>query len=320
MNIAVSMGAVSLLEFQAFMVMPADAAVSCFFVVSGFIMAMIASKKGNAVDFLGRRAIRIFPTYWIALLVSSFIPIIIAGVSPLSSWKELLLLKPAGLLPLTWALVFEIYFYICVFFIMILFKNRSDYGFAIFCVVHVSLILLSPGSFVADWVFLSSAAATLWIGSAVFMCLQARRSLIPIVIIALAIIVLLTNLDFSIRGHQMVLFSTIFAPLFLALIKLEQKNRLSVPKALLWWSERSYSLFLWHLPVMTLTALLISQTIGFDTIQGSSIYIFATVFLVIAVALVAYRVIELPLTKSLNALWKRKRTHSRTTSTVSHPA
>ncbi len=96
-----------------------------FFVISGFIVSLVAARaagqgRGSARTFLTRRITRIFPLYWILTLVvileAEF------GRYPIQwhrvPWIPTLLLLPgwhypvpALILSLGWSLLFEIYFY-----------------------------------------------------------------------------------------------------------------------------------------------------------------------------------------------------------------
>jgi exopolysaccharide production protein ExoZ len=104
--------------------------VDIFFVISGFIVSLVASRAGQpsqevgrspARHFLGRRITRIYPLYWILTCV------IYAGGAALHQltgihriwWLPTLLLFPSfsypansPLLYLGWTLVFEVYFYL----------------------------------------------------------------------------------------------------------------------------------------------------------------------------------------------------------------
>ncbi|MCM2455293.1 acyltransferase [Rhizobium sp. CG4] len=100
--------------------------VSLFFALSGYLMARMMNKV-SAGSFLLHRIIRIYPTYFfviaVFLLVGTF-----SGLTPPIDIRALMLM-PLGtgiLYPLgvEWTLVFEIAFYVFVFF-LILFKRQE---------------------------------------------------------------------------------------------------------------------------------------------------------------------------------------------------
>ena len=99
-----------------------------FFVISGFIVSLVAARAAsedrelrgaNARQFLSRRITRIFPLFWI-LTALSFVRVLLAHPEHTTkiSWLPTLLLFPSisyppgiPLLYLGWSLVFEMYFY-----------------------------------------------------------------------------------------------------------------------------------------------------------------------------------------------------------------
>jgi len=96
------------------------AGVDLFFVLSGFIMVAVAGHYTGPLDFLWRRATRIYPTYWLASLVvlalAIFVPTIVnSSINvPISLWRSFLLIpdRTVPLLAVGWTLVHEMYFYL----------------------------------------------------------------------------------------------------------------------------------------------------------------------------------------------------------------
>ncbi len=104
--------------------------VDLFFVISGFIMVMIA-RDASWLLFLSNRARRILPPYWfyttLVLAVSLYAPAVVNSSfgRPPSLWRSYLLV-PDGVPPLLavgWTLIHEMYFYLC--FALMLFLIRS---------------------------------------------------------------------------------------------------------------------------------------------------------------------------------------------------
>ena len=96
------------------------AGVDMFFVLSGFIMVAVAGRGIGAIQFLWRRAARIYPTYWLVsflvLAVSLAAPAMVNSSvqAPISLWRSFLLV-PDSALPLVavgWTLIHEVYFYL----------------------------------------------------------------------------------------------------------------------------------------------------------------------------------------------------------------
>ena len=55
----------------AFKLIDGDAAVQCFFAISGFYMALVLGERyGDVRGFYFNRALRLFPTYWAVVLLT----------------------------------------------------------------------------------------------------------------------------------------------------------------------------------------------------------------------------------------------------------
>jgi exopolysaccharide production protein ExoZ len=96
------------------------AGVDLFFVLSGFIMVAVAGRDIGPIEFLWRRATRIYPTYWLVSLAVLAVAIVAPTIVnssiqvPISLWRSFLLI-PDHTLPLLaigWTLVHEMYFYL----------------------------------------------------------------------------------------------------------------------------------------------------------------------------------------------------------------
>jgi exopolysaccharide production protein ExoZ len=96
------------------------AGVDIFFVLSGFIMVVVAGKGIGAIQFLWRRAARIYPAYWLVTLLvlvtslaePAWVNSSVAG--PISLWRSFLLVPDSALplLAVGWTLIHEVYFYL----------------------------------------------------------------------------------------------------------------------------------------------------------------------------------------------------------------
>jgi exopolysaccharide production protein ExoZ len=108
------------------------AGVDLFFVISGFIMVAVAGRDTGPIEFLWRRATRIYPTYWLVslavLAVAIAAPTIVNSSIqvPISLWRSFFLIpdRTLPLLAVGWTLIHEMYFYLV---------------FAIFLALRISL-------------------------------------------------------------------------------------------------------------------------------------------------------------------------------------
>jgi exopolysaccharide production protein ExoZ len=106
--------------------------VDIFFIISGFIIAWTTKQQGTALNdslqFLWRRAMRIYPLYWIfttaVLLVWLLRPEMVNSsfTQPPGIMASYLLLpqETAPLLAVGWSLVFEMYFYLAFAMLLLL--------------------------------------------------------------------------------------------------------------------------------------------------------------------------------------------------------
>lgn len=100
--------------------------VELFFMISGFVILMTAEKFSNGKDFLYRRIIRLFPTYWLAI-ITTFSVIMITDFDSLKiSYVDLVLnfsmiqgffspiIQVENLDGVYWTLTVELFFYLFI--------------------------------------------------------------------------------------------------------------------------------------------------------------------------------------------------------------
>lgn len=143
--------------------------VPIFFVISGYcIMATLSSRagRGGTREFLVRRAIRIYPPYLAALLISGVAIVLLENRWPgllvdgtftiqdprtlgwdawlgnltlTESWRHCLFGGPAAhLLPNTWTLAYEEQFYLVAALLLAIVPRRLLTGFAVFTVIALA--------------------------------------------------------------------------------------------------------------------------------------------------------------------------------------
>lgn len=137
--------------------------VDLFFVISGFIMITISKDKQysnkEALSFIKKRFIRIYPIYWIAtaglvllLLVQFQLSQDSSVLERIGNWQFLLksfllipVVDPVGnyfpVLQVGWTLIFEMFFYI-LFFVSLFFTKSYFSRLVFLSVIIFSLVLL----------------------------------------------------------------------------------------------------------------------------------------------------------------------------------
>lgn len=159
--------------FSAFDPFDFRAGVDIFFVISGFVMYYVSStnfaRAGYPTHFLGRRFIRILPLYWtttgamllVVLLAPSFVQ------HPLLSWEQVVCSffflpysppskgYPFPLVGVGWTLNYEMFFYFCFFFVLMLRRTvgltllATVFGLAAF--LHVLFLPHTYVRFLSEW-------------------------------------------------------------------------------------------------------------------------------------------------------------------------
>lgn len=109
-----------------------SAGVPIFFVISGFVMYLTSFNKfgepGASRAFLARRAIRIYPIYWVCALAYLLFP-----VTPARDWDVVGLLQAAflvpghaaAIIPPGWTLAYEMIFYLAFTLLLAFSRKRA---------------------------------------------------------------------------------------------------------------------------------------------------------------------------------------------------
>ncbi len=251
--------------------------VEYFFALSGFVMAASHcrdfGKLRSPPRFWWRRARRIFPMYWLGLLVPLYY--LHAGQTP-ASFARIASLAPVDVhefLPPAWTLRFEMAFYIM-------------FGLSLLPYIGKPILALWIGATLWNWwpagqlaaIHLPEPAALSWFGShggmhfvdflgIFFFCGMAagfihtrlppgRAFSLAITAIGVALVALLHNeMDFGGPLQSVPMFCLIglvIAMLMLGLAGLERHSILRLPRWAIWLGTLSYPLYILHAALLTL--------------------------------------------------------------------
>lgn len=300
------------------------AGVDIFFVISGFIMILISGnsfgKRGAALNFLIKRAIRIVPTYWLytllmaALLFSlphlfsdgkSFQPLHLATSLAFIPWPNSVgQLKPV--LPVGWTLNYEMYFYLV--FAALLFLRKEVF------IPLLALVMLT-GLLVGVWtanlhpafsVVTSPMLIEFLMGCTIGIFARRRDVRISTPIAAMlaltgAVLLVLTGLVDTSHIPRPIRWGVPSALLVAGAVFLERAGALSTHSLLAKLGDSSYSLYLSHL--FTINAVGKIWATAFGSMYELFVPVAITVSAVVGYA--AYRLIENPVTVYLNACHAR---------------
>jgi exopolysaccharide production protein ExoZ len=270
------MGGFRHLRFTAF------AGVDVFFVLSGFVvMVAIAADGVGPAQFLWRRAVRIYPTYWlvtaVVLCVSLVSPASVNAsiTAPISTWRSFLLVpqEMPPLLAVGWTLVHEAYFYL-VFAILLFFRASILSGLTMWAACLSVLILVLPvGASPALRVITSPLTAEFMMGAIVGVLYRQAiaiggRSLLVVGLVVLAWNMLWTAPELSLSTNpsldlwRVLLFGVPAVAIFYGLSAWELRSAPKLPALLVALGDYSYATYLLHVLVVSAIGRLIALMAG----------------------------------------------------------
>ena len=287
-----------------------------FFVLSGFIMVYVhrsaIGKKDQLKSFLVKRAVRIYPIYWIITLTVWCLFLVIpafANTQDLSLEKviaSLLLIpqKDKPILEVGWTLIYEIYFYL-LFSIAIWLKPKHSVpilsGWLLVTILHYrKIVKFPPELFFLETVF-GEMNLELVLGClAAYIVIKYNNKIgkyrwILFGIANLGYVILEILGAWGNIGGRIPTFGVLAALLIMAASSIDLKDSPKIPYLLILLGDASYSIFLTHMPVISAsTKILQKANLGkyYDGFFAPALLaVFAVVF-----GCIFYSLIEKPLT------------------------
>jgi exopolysaccharide production protein ExoZ len=280
-----------------------DLGVDIFFVLSGFVMVAIAGRGVGPLNFLWRRLVRIYPTYWLATGIMIAMAVAVPGLvheqlDKIPLWRSLLLIAASPEQPIVsvgWTLVHEMYFY-AVFAAFIALRIPILIGALIWTVFIVVTTAAWP-DYVATSPILSMATSPLtfefMMGLIIgVLWLQTQTPGVLLASVA-GVAALLTSMIVNYRffSHPPTLFSDSIAvrvllfgaPIALivyALVAYERHYSWRPQKLLVAVGDWSYSIYLFHFMVLSALGRVVLRLLG-DHGRVGSIVLFVGGFLLV---------------------------------------
>lgn len=288
--------------------------VDLFFVISGFIMAWIAFRMPGRVPGPGRfvvdRLTRILPLYWMCcaamLAVAALGFLRSADLSSGSIVRSLLLIPHEGrLLGVAWTLEYELLFYAA--FALCLPLRSLTWSTGVVAAAIGALVLaapaLPPGTARG---FLGNPIMLEFVGGMGIAWLSLRRPDLLRVPFAVAVaagaVLVLAPLwvphetTDGLRGWSRLVFWGLPAVVVVAHAVTARPRPGAVTRALVQLGDASYALYLTHAFVMIGYAAVLKRTALREVGQGPAVVVVIAVSL--GVALLAHRLVELPVTRA----------------------
>jgi len=291
--------------------------VDYFFVLSGFIMVYVhrsaIGKKDQLKSFLVKRAVRIYPIYWIITLTVWCLFLVIpdfANNQDLSLGKVIasLLLIPQNdkfILEVGWTLTYEIFFYL-LFSLAIWLKPKHSVpilsGWLLVTILHYRKIVKFPDSlFFLETVF-GEMNLELVLGClAAYIVIKYKNKIskyrwILFGIANLGYVILEVLASWGKLGFGRIpTFGVLATLLIIGATSIDLKDSPKIPYFLIFLGDASYSIFLTHMPLLSaITKILQKANLGkyFDGFFAPALVaVFAVVF-----GCIFYSLIEKPLT------------------------
>jgi exopolysaccharide production protein ExoZ len=288
--------------------------VHIFFVISGYIMTLVASRgpEFSYYDFVTRRFIRIFPVYWICCALYLAVRAVMHDLPDLTIGQflgALLLLPDAAsrIIGPGWTLTYELYFYLVFAVAMLLGLRSGLIAVSLFFVASIAAGLLThPVG--AGWMIVTSTLLVEFVAGTWIAYLARNRAWpewLGFAAIVLALLLFAAGLLWGYdRAPSAVLWGVPSAMLVAGAVIVEPRVRQSRAfRAVAHLGDSSYVLYLLHILIIDV-AIRLCQLAGI----GSGRYVIVAIVVLACIGLseLFHRWVELPLTGRLNRSLHRR--------------
>lgn len=288
--------------------------VDIFFVISGFIIVWVSQRAvGDAaplsssslramLTFALHRIARVYPLFWITYAAFMGQRALRGIEGKIEGPLELLLFAPSGVHGPAWTLVYEIHFYAVASVLILCAGRYIVHALAGWAVFHMAIVAVATITVVEPYMFLQPISTELAMGAllaaAMILCSGHRAPLIAwAVAAALAGGSLLLSPDATYPDlmTRVVYWAVPTMGVLYGLVLLETKRGILLPAWLRRCGDWSYSLYLWHFPLMIGLAALVEALGRKGTLAGGVGYVALASILALVVAYLSYRCIERPI-------------------------
>jgi exopolysaccharide production protein ExoZ len=295
--------------------------VDIFFVLSGFVIYYSSQKyleNNNYLEFLKKRIVRIYPSFWLFLLLPLTLVFLIAPnfIADKTAFETanyfkifFLLFDHIQLSQISWTLSFEMYFYF-LFFLMIFNKNFKYLIFIIIilAVLNLTNINLFENLYLQKYL-ISPLILEFFLGVAIVYILNKvdKNHVIGFAFLLILSIFFFIYIDYLSNNHIIVInkhnrvlnFGIASFLLILSLILIEKFNDIKTFKILIILGDSSYVLYLIHSVILSFldNQLILSEKLLILNKEFSTIL--ACLFIVV-LSVIIHLIIEKPMLKYFN--------------------
>lgn len=289
-----------------------ESGVDLFFVISGFIMALITFpnwEKVNNIQFIAKRSSRIFPVYWLYTLITLIVFLIFPGKVNTSQGGQFELLQNIFLLPsehlpivmVAWSLIYEFYFYIIFSLLIKLNKKYVYFALAIWFFILVIYNIVIPNSANYLVYFFTNPYSLEFILGIITYIVYARIKNIKYIknyaYIGITVSIILAPIIYF-KLTQVHLFSTLilgfnYSLLLLSLVILEKNQNIKFPTVFIAIGDSSYSIYLSHLLSANMMVFFVGQSFfSHSSAVFSLILLFIVLSFVLITSFISYTFFE----------------------------
>lgn len=305
------------------------AGVDLFFVLSGFIMAAVAGVAVGPAEFLWRRVVRIYPTYWLVSLAVLAVALVAPGMvnasvaGPISLWRSFMLVPgpTVPLLAVGWTLVFEMYFYL-VFTVLLAVRLPVPAGLLVWAGILAVIAVAVPAAVAASPVLrlaTNPLTAEFMLGVMIGLVWRQRRTPAAAVALGLGAAALVFSLCYLAPAVSLAasarldlwrvgIFGLPCALVIYGLSGLEIRRRVRVPSFFVLVGDASYAIYLSHVLVISTVGRAIARFAPAGGV-GTSLLLIAVAWTAAnAGGILLHLLFERPALRSLHLLSRHFRT------------
>ena len=307
------------------------AGVDIFFVLSGFIITYTSAKgltqPRKMLPFLGRRFVRIFPTYWIIFTLFILLQLALPSFYKThynftaSNICATLFLLPGHPMVngVSWTLSYELFFYALFSIAFLLPGKKLAFALAmLYALVIVVLALLGYNYENGNkWIDLLTSPMNIEFFMGILAAVLVRRIplayAIPLIVSGSLLFLgggIFTDLGYRLLPtafNRVVIFGIPSFLIITGLVKYELNKKIRIHNFLLLLGEGSYSLYLVHLPVVVGCIRLMNKfNIQNDIILHALLLLM--IVMICCASILFFKCIERPIITKLNALKKSQTT------------
>lgn len=286
--------------------------VDIFFVLSGFIIYYIHSNDQTGIipakNFYTKRFLRVYPIYWIVLLLLLPVYYIIPSFGEEAYKNPALIIKSFLLIPqelnilnVSWTLSHEILFYIIFGFVLYNRKTWVKLLFGAWIIVSMFLLVFKPESGIINFVF-SPLNIEFAMGILIAYIIGVYKGKFDKSSILLGSILLLLTMVNDTVGlvdlHRVIAFGIPSAFIIYGAVALEQKHNIIIPKSLKYLGDASYSIYLTHYALLSAVNK-VFVGLNLFNLLGNTLAITFIVLITVLSGCIFHSLIEKPLLKLL---------------------